>query len=302
VNQVRQLHTTRANTNTDRSAGAGASTKRGPRVVSITSGKGGVGKTLTTVNFAVVARKMGYSVTILDGDLGMANVDIVLGVQARYNIKEVLDGHVSLKDIIVEGPLGIRVIPSGSGISGLSNLTCVQKQNILDQINQLDEQSDLLLIDTGAGISETVMTLNSSADHVVVVTTPEPHAMTDAYALMKVLSEERGVREVSLLVNQTKSPDEGQKTADRLKGVAAKFLRLEINYVGHVPADVLVARSVMQRRAATEQSVMTLGGQAWSQISRTLLTDLFATSKDDSNTSVWQSLLWSDAMQSAVAR
>jgi flagellar biosynthesis protein FlhG len=261
--------------------------------MAITSGKGGVGKTLTTVHFAHAARKMGLSVTILDGDLGMANVDVVMGLQARYNIKEVLDGNVHLRDIVIEGPFGIKVIPSGSGISGLANLNFVQKQTILDQIEQLEEQSDLILIDTGAGISDTVLTLNSAAEHVLVVTTPEPHAMTDAYAMIKVLNEERGIKSVSLLVNQTRSADEGARTAERLQSVAARFLDVKIQYAGSIPIDALVARSVMQRRAINEQTSSTIGGQAWTQVARSLISEVMQ-KKGDAHGSVWHQILHSE--------
>jgi flagellar biosynthesis protein FlhG len=259
-------------------------------VLAITSGKGGVGKTLTTVHFAHAARKMGLDVTILDGDLGMANVDVVMGLQARYNIKEVLDGNVHLRDIVVEGPFGIKVIPSGSGISGLANLNFIQKQTILDQIDQLDAQTDLILIDTGAGISETVLTLNAAAEHVVVVTTPEPHAMTDAYALIKVLNEERGIKVVSLLVNQARTTEEGARTADRLQSVAARFLDVKIIHAGSIPPDAVVARSVMQRRAINEQTSNTVGGQAWTQVARALISDLLR-KKGETDANIWHKIL-----------
>lgn len=277
---------------------SGKTGSKKPRVVTITSGKGGVGKTLTTVNFAMAARKMGHSVMILDGDLGLANVDIVLGLQARYNIRDVLDGIVRLKDIIVEGPAGIRVIPSGSGISSLVNLTYVQKQFILEEIETLDAQPDLLLIDTGAGISTTVTHFNKAADQVIVVTTPEPHAMTDAYALTKVLGEEYGISTVGLLVNQTKSPDEGLKVHERLTEVAKRFLRTKIEFLGCVPTDPQVQRSVMQRRAASESSSLTVAGQAWNQIARRTMAALFNSCEGQSMGNVWSSLLWSESSRS----
>lgn len=277
---------------------SGKTGSKKPRVVTITSGKGGVGKTLTTVNFAMAARKMGHSVMILDGDLGLANVDIVLGLQARYNIRDVLDGIVRLKDIIVEGPAGIRVIPSGSGISSLVNLTYVQKQFILEEIETLDAQPDLLLIDTGAGISTTVTHFNKAADQVIVVTTPEPHAMTDAYALTKVLGEEYGISTVGLLVNQTKSSDEGLKVHERLTEVAKRFLRTKIEFLGCVPTDPQVQRSVMQRRAASESSSLTVAGQAWNQIARRTMAALFNSCEGQSMGNVWSSLLWSESSRS----
>ena len=271
------------------------------RVITVTSGKGGVGKTLTTVNFAMAARKMGLSVLVLDGDLGLANVDIVLGLQARYNIRDVLDGNISLKEIIVDGPLGIRVIPSGSGISSLSSLSYTQKQHILAEVEQLDEQPDIFLIDTGAGISSTVTHFNQAADQVIVVTTPEPHAMTDAYAMIKVLSEEYGVRSVNLLVNQARTADEAQKVFDRLTDVANRFLKVEILYLGSVPNDPQVQRSVMQRRAASESSTLTVAGQAWNQIARKKIAEMLEVESAPRAESVWSSLLNANRTKQASA-
>ncbi len=241
------------------------------KVVAITSGKGGVGKTLTTVNFAVAARKMGLSVLILDGDFGLANVDVVLGLQPRYNIRDVLDGHVALVDIICEGPLGIELIGSGSGIASLSSLSPLQKRQIGDQLGQIKDRYDLLLIDTGAGISDLVLHLNAIAHRSVVVTTPEPHALTDAYALIKVLAEDHRIKSFDLLVNQARSEAEGLKISERIAEVAKRFLDVRVNFAGHVPLDVSVTKAVMQCRAASENSSLTLAGQAWTQIARRLL-------------------------------
>lgn len=270
-----------------------------PTTISVTSGKGGVGKTLTTVNLAVAARRMGRSVLILDGDLGMANVDVVLGLKARYNIRDVLDGNSSLQDIIVAGPLGIDLIPSGSGVSSLTQLSNLQKQHILDQIGAIDRAYDLVLIDTGAGISDTVMQFNSAADQVVVVTTPEPHSMTDAYALIKVLAEEHGTKSCQLLVNQTRSPDEGVKVAERISEVAQRFLGARVSHLVNVPLDPSVPKSVMQRKAASDQSTHTIAGQAWAEAARRLFGVHGHVSNESSSrgkeSGFWQTLLEADA-------
>lgn len=246
---------------------------KAPMTISVTSGKGGVGKTLTSVNLAVAARRMGKSVLILDGDLGLANVDVVLGLKARYNISDVIGGVASLQDIIVAGPLGIDLIPSGSGVSSLTQLSSLQKQQILDQIGTIDRAYDLVIIDTGAGISDTVLHFNMAADQIVVVTTPEPHAMTDAYALIKVLAKEHGARSFDLLVNQTRSPEEGVKIAERIAEVAKRYLDARVRHLVNVPFDPSVPKSVMQRRAASEASTHTIAGQAWAEAARRLLGD-----------------------------
>ncbi len=272
-----------------------------PTVITIASGKGGVGKTLTTVNLAVAARRMGQSVLIFDGDLGLANVDVVLGLTARYNIRDVLDGNAQLKDIVVEGPLGIDLIPSGSGISSLTRLSPAQKQLILDQIGQLEESYDLLLIDTGAGIAENVVHFARAADKTVVVTTPEPHAMTDAYALIKVLAEEHDVKSFSLLVNQTRTPEEGFKVSERISEVAMRFLNVRVSHLGNVPSDPQVPKSVMQRRAASDQSTFTIAGQAWNQAARKLFGETIPIRRNANVQDFWRTLLWEETPQSPKA-
>ena len=255
--------------------GSGARAGRGSvgKVVSVASGKGGVGKTLTAVNMAVAARRMGKSVLILDGDLGLANVDVVLGLQARYNIFDIIEERVSLKEIIIEGPLGIHVIPSGSGITQLTRLSCLQRVQLMEQISLMDESYDLLIIDTGAGISSGVLHLNAMADKIIVVTTPEPHAMTDAYAFIKVMHEEYGTSNAGLLVNMVKSKEEGQMISSRIFDVARKFLKVEIEQLGSIPFDREVQKSTMSRQAASESSTYTIAGQAWNQVTREILKD-----------------------------
>ena len=264
-----------------------------PYVVSVTSGKGGVGKTLTTVNLAIAARKMGRSVLIFDGDLGLANVDVVLGLQPRYNIRDVLDGNARLKDIVMEGPLGIRVIPSGSGISSLAQLSFVQRQQLMEQIETLDIPVDILLIDTGAGISENVLHLNSGADRVIVVTSAEPHAMTDAYAIIKVLAEEHQRKQFDLLVNQVRSTEEGLRVSDRIKEVAKRFLDIDVGFLGAVPYDPQIQKSIMQRRAASEQSAHTLAGQAWNRIARSVFSHSDVQVLEGDVQDMWQNLICS---------
>lgn len=247
-----------------------AATKSPTKKISVTSGKGGVGKTLTTISLASTARRMGHSVLILDGDFGLANVDVVLGLNARYNIKDVIDGVAELKDIIVQGPLGIDLIPSGSGISSLQHLSYAQRQSLLCQLDKFNVHYDFVIIDTGAGISENVLHFNSISDSVVVVTTPEPHAITDAYAIIKVLAEEHSVKSFNLLVNQTKSPDQGLKVYQRIAEVAERFLNIKVTSLGYVPHDPQIARQVMLRKTASESSTFTVAGQAWAGAFRQL--------------------------------
>ncbi|MEZ4744211.1 MAG: MinD/ParA family protein [Bdellovibrionota bacterium] len=268
--------------------------KKRSLVITISSGKGGVGKTLTTVNFALAASRMGLKVLIFDGDLGLANVDVVLGLQARYNIRDVFNGHAKIEDIILDGPLGVKIIPSGSGIASLQQLTLLQKQLLASELYSLDGLFDIVLIDTGAGISDNVIHLNLIADQSIVVTTPEPHAMTDAYALIKVIKESRSTCLTSLLVNMTRTESEGQNVAKRICDVAEKFMNSHIKYLGSVPQDAQVSRSVLIRRAISEDSIHTLSGQAWNKIARSMLSRHIQLSSTEGpqDRSFWQDLIW----------
>lgn len=265
-----------------------------PQVISITSGKGGVGKTLTTVHFAQAAAQMGYRVLIMDADLGLSNVDVVLGLKARYNIRNVLDGHVELRDIILNGPDNIGVISSGSGIASLSQLSVVQKQLLEDQMSQLNDSVDLIVVDTGAGISDNVMHFNQNADQVVVVTTPEPHAMTDAYAIIKVLQEKNNHTDVGLIVNMTRFPEEGRKVHGRISSVARQFLKTDVRFLGSIPIDPELLKLVHKRQTISNKTSQTISGQAWNRITRSLLNEKNTQKKSSNDRCYWQSLLWQE--------
>ncbi len=267
---------------------------KGPsKTIAVTSGKGGVGKTLTTVHLAMAARRMGYDVMILDGDLGLANVDVVLGLHARYTLQDVLDGQVDINEIVLSGPMGMGILPSGSGIANMANLSLVQRIALLDHFARLNRSPDVLLIDTGAGISDNVMHFNSSADEVIIIATPEPHAMTDAYATIKVLCENHGVNRVHLLVNMVRHESEGAKVYERISDVARRFLNCKVEYIGSVPHDPQQQRSVAARRAVSESSISTTAGQAWNQIARKLYSGLTPGDRKEQTQSVWKDLLWS---------
>ena len=275
--------------------------KNFPYVISITSGKGGVGKTLTTVNLALSARRLGLKVLVLDGDMGLANVDVVLGLQARYNINDVLEGRIGINSIILDGPLGIKIIPSGSGISQLAQLGFVQRVALLEQLEQLDEDFDLLIIDTSAGIADTVLHLNSVAEKTVVVTTPEPHAMTDAYAMIKVLSDNQRQPNISLLVNMTKSESEGHQVYQRLAGVADRFIGKNIDYLGSVPFDPQIQKAIIQRQAANEFTTHTNAGQAWNKIAHAVFDSQNSSPLRDQE-QIWRELVWVNQENTQVSR
>lgn len=239
-------------------------------IISITSGKGGVGKTLTTINLAIAARAQGLSVLVIDGDFGLANIDVLLGLTTTRTLVEVLDGTCGLRDIIVKGPRGIDLIPSGSGISRMAALGNLERSCILAELNRLDTDHDIILIDTGAGISPSVLMLNAASDHMVVVATPEPHALTDAYAMIKVMADEYDRGMCSLIMNQVRSEEEGDRIAQRVADVSRQFCGVEVFPIGVVRNDAVLARSVMARRVAWEGALHTLAGQGWSNAWRRL--------------------------------
>lgn len=233
------------------------------QIISVTSGKGGVGKTLSTVSLAYLAQKSGKRVLIFDGDLGLSNVDVVMGLRPRFTLRDVLDGNAELTDIIVEDPSGIKVISSGSGIASLNQLSQIEKTILLEQCQTITSDFDLILIDTGAGISDNVIHLNSLANQILIVTTPEPHAITDAYAIIKVLTETTHRKTFHLLVNQSRSPQEGLKVFERIAEVSNRFLYAKVIYAGSVPFDPEVQINVLRRSMTHSRISNTVSGQAW---------------------------------------
>lgn len=224
-----------------------------PRVVSVTSGKGGVGKTHIVANLAVALSRLGKKVMVLDADLGLANIDIVFGIHPEYNIGHVITGEKTLPETIVEGPCGVRIIPAGSGFINLTQLTDGQKMSLLSEFEALEDQLDILLIDTSAGISHNVIYFNLSADDCLVVATSEPTSMTDAYAVMKVMALQHGTRNFKLLVNMVKDDPEGKSVYANLCQAADRFLEgVAIEYIGFIPTDDLVRKAVKNRKSMME--------------------------------------------------
>jgi flagellar biosynthesis protein FlhG len=235
------------------------------KIIAVTSGKGGVGKTMTTINMALAASKSGARVLIVDGDLGLSNVDVLMGLEPRGTLKNVLDGEMSIAEIVAHSPLGIDVISSGSGVTQLANMTALSRSFLVHELALLPDSYDFVFVDTGAGISDAVLTLNSTSDLFVVVTTPEPHAITDAYAVVKVMAEEHDRRECALIVNQAINNEEGRRVATRLAEVARSFCGSTVHFAGTVPRDNYLVRAVLARRVGADGALSSLCGQGWSQ-------------------------------------
>ena len=222
------------------------STRKQARILTITSGKGGVGKTNVAANLSICLTASGKKVILLDADLGLANLDVLLNVRTRYNLAHVISGKRRIEEVIQPGPGGIGLICGGSGLAELADLTDFQRQRIIQEMTSLEVQADFIIVDTGAGISRNVLSFCEAADHTVVVTTPEPSAITDAYAVIKRITHSHSGVRISLLVNMVQSRAEAKKVYQRLAGAAQKFLSAVVYDAGYVLRDDHVSESVCQ--------------------------------------------------------
>jgi flagellar biosynthesis protein FlhG len=222
------------------------------QVIALVSGKGGVGKTNLAANLAILLGRAGRRVLLVDADLGLANVDIILGLTTRHTLYDAIAGSVSLGDILVEGPGGIWVLPAASGVYEMTCLTDPQRYALLNQIDQFEDRFDTVMIDNSAGISQDVQFFAGAARDVLVVTDQEPTAITDAYATIKILSQRRTNRTFHLLVNNVESDQEGQEVFRKLTSVTSRFLDVSLSLFGTVPRDENLNRAVMARRPLVE--------------------------------------------------
>lgn len=224
-----------------------------PRVMCFSSGKGGVGKTSMVTNIAIAMAGMGNRVMILDADLGLANVDVILGLTPRHTIKDLFSGEKTLEEVMVQGPRGIQVLPSGSGVPELAHLNEGEKLMLLNEMEGMQSPPDVMLIDTAAGIADNVLYFNIAARQRVVVVTPEPTSITDAYALIKVLSGRHQIRDFMILINWVKNEQEARKVFKQLSAVADRFLgMLRLLYIGFIPRDAAISKAVRQQKPALE--------------------------------------------------
>lgn len=214
-----------------------SSPKRLTRVVSVTSGKGGVGKTAVVANVGIALARQGRKVLIIDADLGLANIDVILGLAPEYNLNHFFNGERTLEEIMIEGPHGLKILPAGSGVQQYTRLDGQLKMRFIEAIDNLQENFDLVLIDTEAGISDNVTYFNVAAQDILVVTTPEPTAITDAYALMKLLSSQYHQKNFLLCVNSVRNGNEGLDVFEKLTMVSGRYLDISIDYLGAVPFD-----------------------------------------------------------------
>ncbi|MFP4173306.1 MAG: MinD/ParA family protein [Candidatus Hydrogenedentota bacterium] len=239
------------------------------RVLAVTSGKGGVGKTGISVNLGIALAARGQRVVVLDADLGLANVEVLLGLNSLYNLQHVVEGGKELVDILVEGPGGIKVIPGSSGLAKIADLGPEERANLLDGLQQLQEITDFIIIDTMAGLGQNAIAFASAADEVLVVSTPEPSSIVDAYAVIKTLYQKREDAVTSLVVNMAANKEQALAVSTKLTTVTQKYLGRKLSYHGYVPRDPHVMQAVMQTypfvlrypSAAASKSVQELAGR-----------------------------------------
>ncbi|HXB98483.1 MAG TPA: MinD/ParA family protein [bacterium] len=218
------------------------------RVLAVASGKGGVGKSNIAVNLSLALGKLGRQVILFDADLGLANADLLLGIQPRYNLTHFFQGGRSLNEIMCEGPFGLKLIPSGSGIAQLADLGPQERERVLSHFALIEDQADYLVVDTGAGISRNVVAFAQAAEEVVVVTTPEPTARLDAYGLIKVLSQDGYAGRIRVVVNMADSAAEGEEVGRLMENLAGRFLNQPVELLGVVPRDKDVPKSVRAQK------------------------------------------------------
>jgi flagellar biosynthesis protein FlhG len=223
------------------------------RVISVTSGKGGVGKTNIVANLALALTLMGKTVLVMDADLGLANVDVLLGLNPQYNVHHVFSGEKNLSEVIIKGPGGFWVMPASSGVQELTALSKEQKLILLSELDSLDQRIDFLLIDTGAGISSNVIYFNIAAQEKIVVVTPEPTSLTDAYATIKVLARRYQERHFEILINSASDEKEAKAIYRKLGIAADRFLgSLSLDYLGFIPYDENIPMAVARQKAVIE--------------------------------------------------
>jgi len=240
------------------------------RVIAVSSGKGGVGKTNSVINLAVAFAKTGKRVLLLDADLGLGNLDVLLGLTPRYNIGHLLRGEKTLSDVLIEGPEGVLILPASSGVHELTELGVEDRLTLLSALENIGTEIDIMIVDTAAGISSNVLFFNAAAHEIVVVVSPEPTSITDAYALIKVLYQKHAERRFRLIVNTAKSKTEALGVYKKLSLAAERFLGVSVDFLGFVFKDANVPKAVHRQKAVLELYPDSKASRCYREIAETI--------------------------------
>ena len=222
------------------------------KVIAVTGGKGGVGKTNVTLNTAISLAQQGKRVMVLDADLGLANVDVLLGLRVEKNLSHVLSGECTLDEVLVEGPYGIKIAPASSGSQSMTELTATEHAGLIRAFSELQSQIDVLIVDTAAGISDMVLSFSKASQDIIMVVCDEPTSLTDAYALIKILNKEHGIFRFKIVANMVRSIREGDELFSKLSKVTDRFLDVALELVAVIPFDENVRKSVRKQKAIVE--------------------------------------------------
>ena len=222
------------------------------KVIAVTGGKGGVGKTNVTLNTAISLAQQGKRVMVLDADLGLANVDVLLGLRVEKNLSHVLSGECTLDEVLVEGPYGIKIAPASSGSQSMTELTATEHAGLIRAFSELQSQIDVLIVDTAAGISDMVLSFSKASQDIIMVVCDEPTSLTDAYALIKILNKEHGIFRFKIVANMVRSMREGDELFSKLSKVTDRFLDVALELVAVIPFDENVRKSVRKQKAIVE--------------------------------------------------
>lgn len=240
------------------------------KTITVASGKGGVGKTNIVANLAIALRQMGKEVLVFDADLGLSNIDVVLNLAPKYNIQHVLSGEKTLAEVIIEGPYGIKILPATSGVQEITSLDEFQQMMLVEAFDAYEGDIDVLLVDSAAGISANVAFFCSAAQEIVVVTSPEPTALTDAYALIKVLYTSYQEKHFRVIVNSVRDQAEALDVFKKLSMAAERFLSISLDYLGFIPFDDSLRKSVRMQKAVVERFPMSPSARQLKEIASRL--------------------------------
>ncbi len=238
------------------------------RVIAVTSGKGGVGKSNVAVNLAVMLAQSGERVMVMDADMGLANIDVLLGLSPKMNLSHVINGECLLEDTIIEGPAGVKIVPASSGVASMSDLTPAENVGIIRSFSELTVPVDTLIIDTAAGLSDSVVSYTRAAREVIIVVCDEPASITDAYAMIKVLNRDYGMHRFHVLANQAHGIQQGRELYTKLARVSEKYLDVALNFLGTIPYDECLKKAVQKQKSVVESFPRSPSAMAFRQIAK----------------------------------